>query len=67
MEITINEDSVELNCVNRNDPRPMAQRIGGLGNELIQKRLNLIYTGKHTLDIQNNKEQYQVYLNIHHG
>ncbi|MBL0097622.1 MAG: histidine kinase [Bacteroidetes bacterium] len=67
VEITINEDSVELNCVNRNDPRPLQQGIGGLGNELIQKRLNLIYPGKHTLDIQNNKEQYQVYLNIHHG
>lgn len=36
----------------------------GLGNELIQKRLNLLYPGKHTLAISNENKLYKIKLII---
>ncbi len=36
----------------------------GLGNELIQKRLNLLYSGKHTLEIFDDGKTYKVKLTI---
>ncbi|WP_148270454.1 sensor histidine kinase [Haliscomenobacter hydrossis] len=37
---------------------------GGLGLQNIQKRLNLLYPGRHQLLISNTEEQYQVELSI---
>ncbi len=38
---------------------------GGLGSELIQKRLNLLYPDKHYLEIDNNGETYKVNLTLY--
>jgi len=40
------------------------QAYSGLGNELIQKRLSLLYPEKHTLSISNSNEMYNVKLEI---
>ena len=53
IHIFINDDTVQLVCENRCDTNVKAQHsIGGLGNELIRKRLNLLYPGQHQLDVQ---------------
>lgn len=68
VEIHISENAVELICVNKYDStRKLKKDSNGLGNELIQKRLNLIYPDQHTLEIINENEIYQVRLIIHHG
>lgn len=46
---------------------PVNQPNSGLGNELIQKRLDLIYPGKHHLEVHKNNELYSVHLTIIHG
>ena len=42
---------------------------GGLGNDLIKRRLDLLYPGKHTLEIKNEngiyKVKLEVYYNVH--
>jgi hypothetical protein len=38
------------------------QPMGGLGNELVQKRLDLIYAGRHTLQVTRNDDLYSVNL-----
>ncbi len=38
---------------------------GGLGSELIKKRLSLLYPGKHKLTITNNNELYKVELSLY--
>ncbi|MBC9909070.1 sensor histidine kinase [Chitinophaga varians] len=44
---------------------PMKQEHNGLGNELLQKRLQLLYPGRHELDITREKGVYQVNLILH--
>lgn len=49
----------ENSYVHRDDQRP-----GGLGNDLIQKRLNLLYPGKHTLEITDERNIYKAKLQL---
>jgi len=57
-----------LLCENKFDPRSTTQQTdGGLGNELIKKRLNLIYAGKHTLEVFKTNDRYSVHLTIPNG
>lgn len=65
--MSINDHSVQMRCVNRYDPRAQQRDIGGLGNELIRKRLELIYPGRHSLEIKHENEEYYVNLIIQHG
>lgn len=68
VHIFIKDDTVQLVCENRCDPNAKVQHaIGGLGNELIRKRLNLLYPGQHQLDVQKTDERYSVNLTIPHG
>ena len=68
VNIVIKEDSVQLLCENKFDPNVKVQEtIGGLGNELIVKRLNLIYADKHTLEVHKTNESYHINLLIHNG
>lgn len=65
VNIIIADKTIKLICENKFDSRlPAPQNKGGLGNELIQKRLNLIYPDKHTLIVQNTNEMYSVNLTI---
>ncbi len=43
---------------------PARQGNNGLGNDLIQKRLKLIYPERHTLEIANQNGRYSVFLTI---
>jgi hypothetical protein len=68
VNIFIKDESIQLICENKFDARlPVPQNKGGLGNELIQMRLNLIYAGKHILEVHKTNELYSVNLTITNG
>jgi two-component system, LytTR family, sensor kinase len=68
INILITGETVELNCINKfNAKAPLKQEDGGVGNDLIMKRLQLIYPGNHTLKINNQDNLYSVHLIIKHG
>jgi hypothetical protein len=69
VKIIINDDSLQLLCENRFDSKLTLREstYSGLGNELIQKRLNLIYPETHTLEVNNTNDLYRVNLTIHNG
>lgn len=66
VRISINEKNIQLICENRYDANIIKQpnRDGGLGNELVQKRLDLIYKGKHQLQVNKRDDLYSVNLTI---
>lgn len=66
--ITINDESIQLICENKFDAKSKLQyEIGGLGNDLIKKRLQLIYAENHTLEVHKTEELYSINLIIPHG
>ncbi|WP_416865694.1 MAG: sensor histidine kinase [Imperialibacter sp.] len=67
IQISIDDTNVRLTCSNKYDSKMAPQAHGGLGNELIKKRLSLIYPGKHELVVDNDNERYCVNLAIQHG
>ena len=68
VHIFIKDNTVQLVCENKFDPNAKVQHaIGGLGNELIRKRLNLLYPGQHQLEVQKTDERYSVNLTIPNG
>jgi two-component system, LytTR family, sensor kinase len=68
VNIFIKTDAIELVCENRFDSKSTVQQSsGGLGNELMQKRLNLIYGGKHQLYVHKTNQLYRIHLTIPHG
>ena len=67
INISIKDESIQLTCENKYDSKAVPQASGGLGNELIQKRLNLIYPEKHILEVSRDNEQYRVNLIIQNG
>jgi two-component system, LytTR family, sensor kinase len=64
VDIVIEDETTQLICENKYDSKSVKQAIGGLGNELVQKRLNLLYQGKHTLAVHKTNELYSVILTI---
>ncbi|WP_108803887.1 sensor histidine kinase [Aquimarina sp. Aq107] len=63
--IVIDKEFVKLECRNKFNPnRKLSQKNSGLGNTLIQRRLNLLYPGKHTLKVEKENEYYSVKLTI---
>lgn len=68
VRIIILENSVEFLCENKFDPnRKLKQENNGLGNSLIEKRLDLIYPQQHTLKILKQNDLYSVHLTIENG
>jgi len=68
IDIFIGTESIQLICKNKFDAKLKVQRSdGGLGNELIQKRLNLMYAGRHTLVVEKEEDLYSVNLTIING
>lgn len=70
IEIKINTTatSTQMVCSNKFDPtRKLQQENHGLGNELIKRRLQLLYPDKHVLEVSNNQQLYRVALTIEHG
>lgn len=65
IKILISKEEVKLECKNRFDPnRKLKQKSNGLGNELIKKRLQLIYPEQHILNVTNGQNLYSVSLTI---
>ncbi len=64
VSISINAETIQLVCENRYDSKSPKQLNGGLGNELVQKRLDLIYAGNYSLQVQKADEVYRVNLTV---
>ena len=65
IKIHINGESVQMDCNNRIDPTRISEvERHGLGNELISKRLKLLYPDQHQLKINNEDNLYSVSLNV---
>jgi two-component system, LytTR family, sensor kinase len=68
IHIIISNKTIQLVCENKFDSKPAVRQPGsGLGNELIQKRLQLIYPENHTLEVNKTDELYTVNLTITNG
>ena len=68
VHIYIHDESTRLVCENKIDPNAKVQHeTGGLGNELIRKRLNLLYPGQHQLEVHKTDDRYSVNLTIPNG
>jgi hypothetical protein len=68
IDICVKAQKIQFRCENKFDSNPSArQPDSGLGNELIQKRLNLIYPGKHMLEVNKTDDLYSVNLTIING
>lgn len=68
IHIIIREDTTQLICENKYEPKGKVQKFdSGLGNELIVKRLSLLYPESHTLQVNNTNELYSVNLTIPNG
>lgn len=66
--IRIQEDAITFQCTNKYEPHTtVSNGINGLGNELIQKRLKLLYPDNHHLKVSRDGHQYQVDLTLQHA
>jgi len=66
--IRIKEDAIAFHCSNKYNPHTSASNgANGLGNELIQKRLKLLYPDNHQLEVSRDGHQYQVDLTLQHA
>lgn len=61
----ITEKQLLFTCENSYSENPAEQTYGGLGNELIRKRLELMYPANHTLEIINKDKNYRVNLRLY--
>jgi LytS/YehU family sensor histidine kinase len=66
VNIVIKDETIQLICENRYDSKVVRQsnQEGGLGNELVQKRLDLIYKGRHELQVNKQDDLYSIKLTI---
>ncbi len=64
--LLIEAQSVTFTCENKFNPLTKNET-NGLGNELIQKRLQLLYPDKHHLNVSHTTDQYCVYLKLNYG
>jgi LytS/YehU family sensor histidine kinase len=64
INIIIKDETIQLICENKFDSMSLKQPIGGLGNGLVKKRLDLIYAGKHKLEVNRYNELYSINLTI---
>lgn len=68
IDICVKAQKIVFTCENKFDAYPSArQPDSGLGNELIQKRLHLIYPQKHSLVVNKTDDLYSVNLSINNG
>jgi hypothetical protein len=65
IQLEVMPDAIRMSCINRMDPsRAAPAAAGGLGNELIRKRLELLYPDKHQLNVRREANEYHVNLLI---
>jgi sensor histidine kinase YesM len=66
IKISTQRNRLYFECVNSYQTGPdREQDFGGLGNELIRRRLALTYPGKHSLEVADDGATYQVRLALH--
>lgn len=61
------KNELTFQCTNSKPARPSnenKERIGGLGLKNIQRRLDLLYPGRHTLTVEENEMSYKVILHL---
>lgn len=67
IKIYIEKDCIRMECINKYDPNRLVKEDShGLGNDLIEKRLNLLYGNKHTLEVNKENNKYSVNVSICH-
>ena len=64
IRIIINNETTQLFCENKYDSKLDKEHPKGLGNDLAQKRLELIYGDKQKLNVQKGDEQYTINLTV---
>ena len=65
IKVSIEKDKIIFECANSYQKTTDEKTdFGGLGNELVKKRLMLIYPEKHNLEIKNDIEIYEVRLSL---
>jgi len=68
IQFIIENNTVTFECENNYSTVAIKPEHSGLGNELITKRLQLLYPGRHTLTINNSNKLYTVKLVLfNHG
>ncbi|MFV5703412.1 sensor histidine kinase [Flavobacterium sp. XS2P12] len=68
VQLFINKENILFVCENKFDSnRKLIQESNGLGNNLIQKRLNLLYPEQHLLELNKQMNLYSVKLTIKNG
>ena len=68
IDIQIEDHSIRFKCQNKFESgKTSSNGQNGLGNELIQKRLKLLYPDKHTLKVDRENGKYCVELTIENG
>ncbi|GJM32847.1 MAG: hypothetical protein DHS20C18_18480 [Saprospiraceae bacterium] len=68
IDIRIDDHAIIFKCQNKFDPyKTSTNGQNGLGNDLIQKRLNLLYPKKHVLTVDRHDDKYSVELTILNG
>jgi hypothetical protein len=66
--IQIKEEAIIFKCQNRFQKHKTTKNgDNGLGNDLIQKRLHLLYPNKHSLKVSKLEDQYSVELTLMNG
>jgi len=66
IKIIVADKALHFYCENHTSENPMNDHeAGGLGNELIAKRLDLLYPGKHSLEIKEENNIFKVQLTIY--
>jgi len=65
IRITLDKEFIAFECKNKFNPnRKVSQKNSGLGNTLIERRLNLIYSEQNILKVEKENELYSVKLTI---
>lgn len=68
IRIRIENDRIDFECRNSySSEKQLRPEQGGLGNELIQRRLALLYPGKHAFKVENENHVYKVNLSLTTG
>ena len=66
--IKIEAEAITFSCENKFEPkRKEPNGANGLGNELIKRRLKLLYPDRHDLAVDHKNGWYSVKLKILHG
>lgn len=64
INIEVSKGNISFSCINKFENYQKEEKEGGLGNNLIQRRLNLLYKSNYKLKVEKQKNQYSVKLLI---